>query len=394
MAVASQNLVPNPSFEEVFTDLAHQWVQPQGAYYHYEKTDSLTYHQARTGQYVNGLCMYNNQENEFLHVKLLEPMRAGESYQISFYARLMRAKCFNAYVQKLIGVYFGSSPLSTHIPGDLYLAPQLNLELPDSNRFHWFRLEANYTAKGGEEYLTLGYFAATQTEEIRRAETRYDVSELSSTEESEKKDMSWLYMAPEEQKKYIKEQKKKSKKKKGDSENMASVHFEKPRAKKNALPETGVNPDIRYFQVRYYFDDFCLATIGEDGVADCSSEETPIVLKEGESITLRNVFFETSESELLKESVVQLLALKRILDDHPSMKIELRGYTDNRGNDSYNMELSEARAKAVKDWLIEYGIEAQRLTSRGFGRKDPIESNETKAGRARNRRVEFFIVDM
>ncbi|MEM9052154.1 MAG: OmpA family protein [Bacteroidota bacterium] len=119
-----------------------------------------------------------------------------------------------------------------------------------------------------------------------------------------------------------------------------------------------------------------------------------MLLEKGESITLRNVFFETSQSELLKESVVQLLALKRILEDNPSMKIELRGYTDNRGNDSYNMELSESRAKAVKVWLIEYGIEAQRLTSRGFGRKDPVESNETKAGRARNRRVEFFIVDM
>ncbi|MEM9052761.1 MAG: hypothetical protein AAGC47_11965, partial [Bacteroidota bacterium] len=290
--VNGQNLIPNPGFEEVFTELAYQWVQPQGAYYHYEKTDSLTYHQARTGQYVNGLCMYNNQENEFLHVRLLEPMIAGESYQISFYARLMRAKCFNAGVQKLIGVHFGPSPLSTHIPGDLYLDPQLNLELPDSNRFDWFRLEGTFTAEGGEEYLTLGYFAATQTEEIRRNDEDFEVPQMQAKEETEKKDMSWLYLPPEEQKKYIKQQKKLSRKKSGNQEKNSSTSFEKPNMKWQQMPETRSNPDIRYFQVRYYFDDFCIAMIGDDGVADCSSEETPVLLEKGESITLRNVFFE------------------------------------------------------------------------------------------------------
>jgi len=391
-----QNLIPNPGFEEVFTEQAYQWVQPQGAYYHYEKTDSITLQQAHSGEYVNGLCMYNNQENEFLHVRLLNSLEKGITYKLSFYARLMRAKCFNADVHQLIGIYFGSSEVSTHIPGDLYFEPQLNLELPDSNRFEWFELKGTYTAEGGEQYITIGYFAATQTEEIRRSNKSYEVPPLVTQQESNKlTDKSWLYLSPEEQKKFIKEQKKKkSKRKKQSTKNLDSPNFEKPKSAWRQTPSQGKNSDVRFFQVRYYFDDFCLAKIDSEGSANCISERTPVKLKKGESINLRNVFFETGKANLLKESVVQLVELKQILDRRPTMKIELRGYTDNKGSDEINEELSLSRASSVRDWLIEYGIDERRINAVGFGRKDPIASNQTKAGRARNRRVEFYIVEM
>ncbi|MGB6035090.1 MAG: hypothetical protein WBG42_02395, partial [Cryomorphaceae bacterium] len=223
-----QNLIPNPGFEEVFTELEYQWVQPQGPYYHYEKTDSLSLHKAHGGNYVNGLCMYNNRENEFLHVKLLEPLEAGVSYKLKVMARLMHAKCFNDHLQQLIGVHFGEERLDTHIPGDLYLQPQLSLELPDSNRFEWFELSGDYKAKGGEKFLTIGYFASTQTEEIRRAET-WNTDVPIKNSDKEEVDNSWLYLSPDEQKKYIKDQKKKAKKiKKGDNSSGAIPDFSKP----------------------------------------------------------------------------------------------------------------------------------------------------------------------
>ncbi|MFT6997967.1 MAG: outer membrane protein OmpA-like peptidoglycan-associated protein [Cryomorphaceae bacterium] len=390
-----QNIIPNPSFEEVFTELEYQWVQPQGPFYHLEKTDSTSLHQAHTGDYVNGLCMYNNRENEFLHIRLLEPLEAGVAYQLKIQAQLMSAKCFNDHIQKLIGVHFGKESLDTHIPGDLYLKPQVNLQLPDSNRFDWFELTDTYTAQGGEEYLTIGYFAATQTEEIRRSEKFVAAPEAEDSSDKLEVDNSWLYLPPDEQNKYIKAQKKKFKKrKKGALNSEAIPDFSKPESTWENSRETGKDPNSLYFMVRYYFDDFCLAPIFEDHEIDCAPSTPPIILEKGRSIALRNVFFETDEAELLDESIVQLNGLNRILLDYPDMKIELRGYTDDRGKSAYNLSLSQKRATAVKAWLIEQGLTETRVGAKGFGEKDPIESNSTEAGRARNRRVEFFIVKM
>ncbi|MCZ4407197.1 OmpA family protein [Cryomorphaceae bacterium 1068] len=390
----SQNLIPNPGFEEVFSEIEYQWVQPQGPYYHYEKADSSSLHKAHNGDYVNGLCMYNNRENEFLHVKLLEPLKAGVTYELKVMARLMRAKCFNDNLQTLIGVHFGEVRLDTHIPGDLYLQPQLSLELPDSSRFDWFELSGTYAAKGGEKFLTIGYFAATQTEEIRRAESWNNIVPVKKSDKDEV-DNSWLYLPPDEQKKYIKAQKKKAKKrKKGDKSSEAIPNFSKPESDWNNIPETGRDPSSLYFMVRYYFDDFCLTRIDESGEIDCAPSTPPLILEKGKSIALRNVFFETNEAKLLDESLVQLNALNRILKDYPEMSIELRGYTDDRGEDEYNLVLSERRAQSVKTWLLEQGLSENRISAKGFGEKDPIEINSTEAGRARNRRVEFFIVNM
>ncbi len=395
LSVNAQNLIPNPGFENVFTETDYQWVQPQGPYYHYEKTDSASLHPAHTGDYVNGLCMYNNRENEFLHIKLLKPLVEGTEYRVSLVARLMRAKCFNDHLQKLIGVHFGSKPLNTHIPGDLYLDPQVNLELPDSNRFDWFELESTYTASGGENYLTIGYFAATQTEEIRRKDRALREPEVQAEPDDEEIDKSWLYLPPDEQKKYIKNQKKKAKKrKKGEDDSTPMQDFSKPEASWQHLPEVGKDPTSLFFMVRYYFDDFCLAPIDSAGEVKCSPATPPPVFEKGKSIALRNVFFETDEATLLDESIVQLNALIRVLEENPSMEIELRGYTDNRGDDVYNLDLSERRAMAVMKWLEKEGIGKRRLEAKGFGEADPIETNETEAGRLRNRRVEFFIVNM
>lgn len=395
LPAGAQNLIPNPGFEEVFTEPDYQWVQPQGPYYHYELTDSLTQHQARTGNYVNGLCMYNTRENEYLHVKLLNPLEKGKTYRLSFYARLMKAKCFNHSLQKLIGVHFGHERMNTHIPGDLYLKPQLNLELPENDRFDWFPLEGEYTAEGGESFLTLGYFAATQSEEIRRSEEAFLPQKNQETTGEKKQDKDWLYLPPDEQKKFIKEQQKKAKrKKKAKDEGVDAIDFSKPESNLIVYPETGSDPNVRYFQVRYYFDDFCLVELSDSIPRDCTPASTRATLAEGKTITLKNVFFETDEATLREESVVQLRALSKIMNDFPKMIIELQGNTDNRGGEEYNRQLSEARAQAVRDWLVANGIESNRISAVGLGEDNPVATNETEAGRTLNRRVELLIVEM
>lgn len=392
MSCAGQNLIPNPGFEEVFTELEYQWVQPQGAYYHYESPDSLSDHSPHSGNFVNGLCMYNYGENEFLHVKLIEPLKADSVYRLSLFAKLMRAKAASAEVQQYIGVYFGRERLNTHIPGDLYFEPQISLALPDSNRFEWFELADTLKAEGGEVYMTIGYFPSTQVQEIREKRQDEQMSEIEmryrEKEKDKKEDNSWLYLPPDEQKKYLKEQKKKKRKEKKRTASNQKTQISKPRE-----PLTERNDVLKSFAVRYYFDDFCLRKASLDSTA-CEPGERAELLETGRTINLRNVFFETGEAQLREESKVQLNALLRILLRNDAMKIEIRGYTDNVGDDTYNLNLSERRASAVKEWLEERGVKRDQLGAKGFGEADPIETNDTRAGRARNRRVTFYIISM
>lgn len=111
-----------------------------------------------------------------------------------------------------------------------------------------------------------------------------------------------------------------------------------------------------------------------------------------EPIVLENVFFGTASAELKPESKVELDKLKYLLDENKDMHIQLNGHTDNVGKPEDNLVLSNARAKAVMDYLISKGINANRLKFKGFGETKPIYSNETKSGRARNRRTEFEVL--
>ncbi len=395
----SQNLIPNPGFEELFTQLEYQWVQPQGPYYHYEAGSDDDIDPPLGGNYVNGLCMYNTQPNEYLHAKLLEPLKAGVKYRLEVNARLMRSKANNAEIQRYIGVYFGKERYDTHIPGDLYVEPQLNLHLPDSDRFEWFQMVDTFTARGGEDRFTMGYFPKTQWLEHRelrqealfeRIEDRYKMEQAKKRNNEE---MGWLYLPPDEQKKYLKEQKKKNKKKKNrpnSQSQMPDRNYGRDTSSLGYPTQRSENPEI--FSVRYYFDQLCLSPIPiADLGATCRPENMQEVIAEGKTINLRNVFFETDSATLRQESIFQLKALERLMLDYPFMEIEIRGYTDDVGEATYNLDLSKRRAAAVSEWLAQNGIAQNRLASNGFGESNPIESNSNEAGRARNRRVTFYI---
>ena len=112
----------------------------------------------------------------------------------------------------------------------------------------------------------------------------------------------------------------------------------------------------------------------------------------GQSMILHNIFFDTDKYSLRKESCVELDKLVLFLQANPKLKIEIGGHTDNEGSDAYNLQLSAARAKAVSDYLTAHGIDAARLTSKGYGETQPIDTNETQDGKANNRRTEFKII--
>lgn len=111
----------------------------------------------------------------------------------------------------------------------------------------------------------------------------------------------------------------------------------------------------------------------------------------GETFVLRNVFFDFDKSTLKKESEVELNKLVDYLSSNKGIKIEIGGHTDNQGSESYNERLSNDRAKAVYDYLINKGIDSKRMTYKGYGMSKPIATNDTEEGRALNRRTEFTI---
>lgn len=116
-------------------------------------------------------------------------------------------------------------------------------------------------------------------------------------------------------------------------------------------------------------------------------------LKKGTKIVLRNVFFDVDKATLRKESEAELERLVELLNNNKSIKILISGHTDSDGNDDHNLRLSDARAKAVVDYLISKNIAGSRLTSKGFGETKPIMPNDTPENKQMNRRTEIEIIE-
>ncbi|GIV24231.1 MAG: OmpA family protein [Bacteroidia bacterium] len=116
-------------------------------------------------------------------------------------------------------------------------------------------------------------------------------------------------------------------------------------------------------------------------------------VEKGASLTLRNVFFDFDKATLRPESEVELREVARLLRENPRWRVEVQGHTDSIGTASYNQTLSQRRAEAVRTYLIEQGIAAERITARGYGFTRPVATNRTGEGRALNRRTEIVFVE-
>ncbi len=141
----------------------------------------------------------------------------------------------------------------------------------------------------------------------------------------------------------------------------------------------------------FFSDNYDLGASGNDN--DYFTNDIAMQpIEVGECITLRNVFFATGQYVLLEESQAELDAVVRLLQQNPTIHVELGGHTDNVGKSEANKVLSEQRAKAVMDYLALHGIDAGRMTYKGYGETRPVANNDTEGGRAQNRRTEFKII--
>jgi outer membrane protein OmpA-like peptidoglycan-associated protein/tetratricopeptide (TPR) repeat protein len=140
----------------------------------------------------------------------------------------------------------------------------------------------------------------------------------------------------------------------------------------------------------FFSDNFFLSDRSSDSTYEKNIPLQPI--EANASIILKNVFFDVNKFDLKPESEAELDKLVQLLNDNPSVKIQIGGHTDNVGKPADNLALSNNRAKAVVNFLAAKNIAPQRLTAKGFGETQPIADNKTEEGRALNRRTEIKVI--
>jgi len=145
----------------------------------------------------------------------------------------------------------------------------------------------------------------------------------------------------------------------------------------------------------YYVDEVRLFKIPP--ILEVPKSDSPLstfIPEEGKIVTLSRIYFEFDRTDFMPRAIIQLEQLLSFMDQHPKMKIEIIGHTDNFGTTDYNQDLSQRRSKAVLRWLISKDINSERLSSSGKGSTEPISTNETSLGRSLNRRVDIKVISL
>jgi len=140
----------------------------------------------------------------------------------------------------------------------------------------------------------------------------------------------------------------------------------------------------------FYSENFPLSNKNPDSTYYIDIPLQP--LEANATIVLKNIFFDTKMFEIKTESTPELDNLVQLMKDNPALKIQITGHTDNVGKAEDNLLLSDNRAKAVVTYLTTKGINAARLSYKGFGATQPVDSNSTEEGRAKNRRTELKVI--
>ncbi|GAB4283077.1 MAG: hypothetical protein Kow0068_07860 [Marinilabiliales bacterium] len=373
-SIKGQNLVPNPGFEkynklaniwmkssEQFNSCLVDWTSPTNTvpdlisllvnerFWANPKNirQSKGLQLPHSGNNMIGFRTYGTGDDgavacwhEYVQVKLTEPLIPGKSYYIEFWVcDALRGVRSNGN----IGAYFSDTMINTNNRLPILLKPQINYcDVIESTV--WFKISGFYTPDTPKKYLIIGnfYHDAYTPEKKHEGQIQGGYYYLDDVlvRPKQPEDISNSCEPPE-----------------------LKIPPEIPPAKEN-IPHINIS----------------------------EKEVNNIDLNIGDIVNLDKIFFETDKSELKKESLTELDKLYDLLVKSPTLKIEIHGHTDNVGTDEYNAKLSENRAKAVYNYLVEKGIQTERMSYKGFGHTKPIASNSTEEGRAKNRRVEFVVV--
>jgi outer membrane protein OmpA-like peptidoglycan-associated protein len=133
-------------------------------------------------------------------------------------------------------------------------------------------------------------------------------------------------------------------------------------------------------------------TVNQIDDADGCPDKVPDAVKKISGV-LEGIYFDVDKDTIKPRSKEVLDRAVKVLAEHPNTRWDIRGHTDGDGDRAHNIDLSNRRAEAVRRYLTEHGIDGARLVAQGFGPDEPIDTNNTAAGKARNRRIEFRLID-
>lgn len=288
---------------------------------------------AQKGAY-DGVCYtgfrFQKRYKEYLQAKLIEPLRRGVTYEFRMQVRL--AFWSNALLHSF-GVLFSKGGFNK--PADAIKSNMIDTVAKKGGLmkgFQWFEIHGYYKADGGEKYITIGNFGT----DVKKEMIRMNLFTLGFKETYYFVDDVVLIQHKEEEK----------------------------------VNEEIVGPSIHL----------------EDSTLQVKND-----IKVGEKVTLKNIFFENGKYYLLPESYIELNKLAQYLMKNSSVEIQINGHSDNGGLKFKNQKISELRAREVFEYLIKKGVQ-NKMYFKGFGSTQPIASNDTDEGKAKNRRVEFEII--
>ncbi len=155
------------------------------------------------------------------------------------------------------------------------------------------------------------------------------------------------------------------------------------------VPNLGYKPEM--FSIGINFDDRYIkkAAIKNIKLAEGGKKLYDRIIADGKFVT-RGILFDVNKASIKPESMGVINKIVKLMKDHPDLKFRIEGHTDSDGDEEFNLKLSLERANAVKEILINKGIDSSRLETKGFGESKPVDTNSTPEGKANNRRVEFI----
>ncbi len=357
-AQTAGNMVYNPSFEEhrncpqridamgVMCDVDAWWQPTMGSsdYFHScggrecaVPRNKMGMQAAHSGEAYCGIYCSQEQYREYLQTELITPLEAGSRYRVSFWVCLA-----------------DKSPHAISSLGAL-----ITKERPQ---------DSSYSILMDREVTKLG------EQQLQSIAVYYTPQVVNSTDNLLDDSKEWHEISGE----FIAE---------GGEKFLTIGNFHS--FNKSHVVQTQRNsPSLS--GAYYYIVDVSLTRVDDakNEVPQTKDTLPPV----DEPIRLEGVYFASGASEVLPQSYNELIRLKAMMEKHPDIRIELRGHTDDQGTYNYNQKLSEARARAVAEFLIEKGISRQRLTWVGFGESLPTGDNSTEQGRQSNRRVEYRIL--
>ncbi|MGH1336510.1 MAG: OmpA family protein [Aureispira sp.] len=358
-----ENLVPNHDFEELIGSRPESDVDGSGIF-RYNMVDwksptmttpdvkislpsevkkakraGINIDKAHSGYKMVGILTHNPDSKrsdtyrEYLQVKLKKPLRKGEEYYCEFWvcrARLSR------YISNNLGIALSPTPLQEEGWKPLTaITPDYNYgELINEEKRQWQRISFTFVSPNRSEFLCIGNFFGN--EETNMVEAK-DAPEVTVDEQAY--DNAYYLI---------------------DDVMLCVTQYVEPAPEPEPEPEPAA----------------------------------PAPPEVGAVIKLDRVFFETAKWALLPESNEQLDELLTLMNEYPTMKIEIHGHTDSRGGEDYNQNLSENRTKSVFSYLVDNGIAEERMKYIGYGEAKPIADNKYADGRQLNRRVEFVVTSI